>query len=379
MSGVLRRRESLIVFIILVATLHALAARAEVTLRGTTATPVDQVGARARVRGTLGEAVVGVARGGATEIRSGFSRPVLDTNGPAWTLGAFPNPYLEEFIDLVLVADEPLAEESISVEIDGASVAPERLAGAAYAWWVDNALSGPVATVLFRACGTDRSGNVGCFESALAARIVTAHAGGELVAADGHARIVIEPGALDRDAWVLAAALEGGALQLLVPTDLPVLLEFDARRGLPGIADPSRLRWSGSDGPIESWHDGASGRLSARASGAGIYRIDIGTPGSSRRVDAPRRIALAAAPSPFTTATTIRFDLAVPAEVRLEVLDVAGRLVARVVDSEELTAGPHTRTWEGTTLSGSAAPAGIYFLRMTTTDCDLVTKVVRLR
>ena len=153
MSRLLRRRKSLLVFTILVAALQAPVADAAVTLRGTMATPVDQAGPRARIRGTLGEPVVGVANGGGTQVRSGLRRPVLDAHGPIWTLGAFPNPDLGEFIDLVLVADEPLAEGSVTVEIGGTPVTPQRLAGNGYAAWIENALAGPIATTTQRSEG----------------------------------------------------------------------------------------------------------------------------------------------------------------------------------------------------------------------------------
>jgi hypothetical protein len=380
MSGRLRRLESLLVFTVLVAALQAPgAAIAATTLRGTLATPVDQVGPRARIRGTLGEAVVGTARGGGVEVRSGHRRPLVDTNGPIWTLGAFPNPYLEEFVDLVLVADEPLAEGSVTVEVDGAAAIPVRLAGTAEAWFVDNALSGSVAETSLRACGTDRAGNVGCFVSELAALIVEAPIGATLVLPGGAGRLVIDPGAIDADAWVVAATHGPDAVQVLGPSRLPMRLERAAGRAAADIDDVTRLHWIGPDGALDSWFDDATGRIVARGSGPGLYRVAVGAPGTSRRVAAPPAPAFAAAPNPFTARTTVAFELSAPGPVRLDVLDVAGRLVARLVDSVPFSAGSHARTWDGATDAGAAAPAGIYFIRMTAPDQARTTKVVRLR
>lgn len=373
------RRKSLLVFSILVAVLQAPVGDAATTLRGTLATPVDQAGPRARIRGTLGEAVVGTARGGGVEIRSGLRRPVVDTNGPLWTLGAFPNPYLEEFVDLVLVADELLAEGSVTVEIDGAAAVPVRLAGSAEAWFVDNALSGLVAKASLRACGTDRAGNVGCFVSELAALIVEAPIGAALVLPGGAGRIVIDPGALDTDAWVVAATHGNGAIQVLGPGTLPMQLEQEVRRAAADIDDVTRLYWIGPEGPLDSWLDVATGRLVAHSSAPGLYHVAVGAPGTSHRTEAPPAPAFAAAPNPFTARTTVAFDVSAPGAVRLDVLDVAGRLVARLVDSEHFSAGAHARTWDGTADTGATAPAGIYFIRMTAPDQARTTKVVRLR
>jgi hypothetical protein len=70
------------------------------------------------------------------------------------------------------------------------------------------------------------------------------------------------------------------------------------------------------------------------------------------------------APNPFGSATTVRF--AVPAEgpVNLEVFDVAGRRVARLVD-RVLVAGSHAATWDGRDASGSRVASGVYLYRLT--------------
>jgi hypothetical protein len=68
-------------------------------------------------------------------------------------------------------------------------------------------------------------------------------------------------------------------------------------------------------------------------------------------------------PNPFAGATTLRF--AVPAEgaVRLEVFDVAGRRVARLVDAV-LPAGGHAVTWDGRDAAGSRVASGVYLYRL---------------
>ena len=66
-----------------------------------------------------------------------------------------------------------------------------------------------------------------------------------------------------------------------------------------------------------------------------------------------------ASPNPFVAATTIRFVLEAPAEVRLAVYDVLGREVAVLVDGA-LDAGPHASVFDGRGL-----PPGTYVYRLT--------------
>lgn len=72
----------------------------------------------------------------------------------------------------------------------------------------------------------------------------------------------------------------------------------------------------------------------------------------------------AAAPNPFRQQTNIRFDLALegPARTTLRVIDVGGRTVASLVDSE-LSAGTYSYSWDGHGRSGEPLPSGVYFMR----------------
>lgn len=69
-------------------------------------------------------------------------------------------------------------------------------------------------------------------------------------------------------------------------------------------------------------------------------------------------------PNPFGTATKLAFTLAEPGAMRLEIVDIAGRSVATLVDSW-MTAGRHEFNWNGRNASGEPAPAGVYFARFT--------------
>ncbi len=72
-------------------------------------------------------------------------------------------------------------------------------------------------------------------------------------------------------------------------------------------------------------------------------------------------------PNPGSAPVTLHFELPEPAAARLDVYDVGGRLVRRLVKAE-LQAGPHEAMWDGLTDSGSPAVAGSYYLRLAVND-----------
>jgi len=70
-----------------------------------------------------------------------------------------------------------------------------------------------------------------------------------------------------------------------------------------------------------------------------------------------------AVPNPFNPSTTLVFELGSSAHVRLEVFDLAGRLVASLVN-EARSAGPHRVMWDGTDGKGHSMASGVYLYRL---------------
>lgn len=72
-------------------------------------------------------------------------------------------------------------------------------------------------------------------------------------------------------------------------------------------------------------------------------------------------------PNPFNPRTVIPFDLA-PGDgdvnVRLEILDLRGRVVATVLDGLRSRGRRHTATWDGTDRAGRRLPSGVYLARL---------------
>ena len=83
-------------------------------------------------------------------------------------------------------------------------------------------------------------------------------------------------------------------------------------------------------------------------------------------------------PNPFSPATTIRFSLAAPGDVRLAVYDVAGRLVAVLADGPS-DGSERTLEWHGVDSSGRAVASGVYFLRLESGGAVATRRMVLLR
>jgi hypothetical protein len=83
-------------------------------------------------------------------------------------------------------------------------------------------------------------------------------------------------------------------------------------------------------------------------------------------------------PNPFNPATTISFTLPVRDHVRLEIFDVRGQLVRRLLD-EPRDPGRHYEVWEGTDDRGVTVPAGIYVALLQAGDFKQSQKMALVR
>ena len=83
-------------------------------------------------------------------------------------------------------------------------------------------------------------------------------------------------------------------------------------------------------------------------------------------------------PNPFNPSTTIRFDIAHPAQASLRIYDVAGRLVRVLVD-EHLAAGRYEEAWDGRNDGGHKVSSGVYFYRLNTAEYEQTRKMILLR
>ena len=69
-------------------------------------------------------------------------------------------------------------------------------------------------------------------------------------------------------------------------------------------------------------------------------------------------------PNPFNPITTIGYYLPEEGQVTLEIYDVAGRLVTRLLDGAVQEQGPNSSQWDGRDASGREIASGIYIYRL---------------
>jgi hypothetical protein len=106
-----------------------------------------------------------------------------------------------------------------------------------------------------------------------------------------------------------------------------------------------------------------------------IYSTDV----ASDAVIAPSAIVeLGARPNPFNPTTTIYYALAESAPVRLTVHDIAGRLVATLVETVR-PAGRYAHEWHAVGRAGRPLASGVYFVCLEAGEDRRSTKLVLVR
>ncbi|RKZ32943.1 hypothetical protein DRQ33_05005 [bacterium] len=84
------------------------------------------------------------------------------------------------------------------------------------------------------------------------------------------------------------------------------------------------------------------------------------------------------APNPFNPATEISFQIPVDQNVRLEVVDIAGKVVRTLID-DKLPQGTHSVIWDGKNNLGDDMPSGIYLYRLRTDSNSITRKMTLIR
>ena len=83
-------------------------------------------------------------------------------------------------------------------------------------------------------------------------------------------------------------------------------------------------------------------------------------------------------PNPFNPSTEIGFSLPRPSEVVLDIYDISGKRVRRLLE-EHRPAGQHTAQWNGLDERGSPVVSGVYFYRLMAGKQSDSRKMILLR
>jgi hypothetical protein len=116
------------------------------------------------------------------------------------------------------------------------------------------------------------------------------------------------------------------------------------------------------------------GAMSLCKTPAGLSDVPVDGPPAA--VVLPVAALGVARPNPMVRATVIPLTQGSATDpVRLEIFDVTGRLVRRLVDGP-LPPGPHEFAWDGRAADGRAVAHGLYFYRMTAGDREESRKLL---
>ncbi len=336
-----------------------------------------------------------------------------DETGPVLEVAVLQNPYLTSYLDLYIVSDEPLETGSANLEVDGESVTLELVDGPENVWRSDYRLSktGPIDLV---ATVRDQAGNETTDAGSFGAAKISSSSGGIARSVDGTFSFAVSPGSVERDTYILVFDGGDGSSQktvgsfpegaVLVPGNhmsktgknrrslsytvnsiLPgtlrsaaeVIFDYDGT-ALDG-ASPDRLQIERAEsGFLETWVDEARSTASASTDGAGVFYLAIGASGSASPIDPLFARLEPNFPNPFNPTTSVRFEIRAPQHVRLDVFDIAGRLVRRLVDNR-LSAGTHSVIWDGMDGAGGEAASGVYFTRLAAGKTSETRKITLIR
>jgi len=125
-------------------------------------------------------------------------------------------------------------------------------------------------------------------------------------------------------------------------------------------------------------------RIELEISLHGIYCLDsvlsvISAPQAVVGAENGEALALTISPSLFHASTEVAFTLARESDVDLRVFDATGREARCLVRDQRWGPGPHRLTWDGRLAAGTEAPAGLYLMRLTTSEGPVARGVVKLQ
>ena len=167
----------------------------------------------------------------------------------------------------------------------------------------------------------------------------------------------------------------------VVDTDMPIVLaawggynEYGVN--LPGYetGDSIELRlYSLSEGRelyVQSDLDGSQYGMTPITSGTGVVLTSDAVP---MAYDLMQNY-----PNPFNPSTSIGFTLPEASHVTLNVYDMAGRLVATLVEGS-LDEGVHMLEWDGLDSAGEMVSAGVYIYALESSDMVMTKKMILMK
>jgi len=187
-------------------------------------------------------------------------------------------------------------------------------------------------------------------------------------------------------AFVQPVAATLGGLYVIFEFPAGSAFAFPGTGGGPAVGyaegDEGSVGWISGDG--ETWMRLADSHrfcvvpvLVPYEEGMAVLRLVGGTEEVAEN-DAVRTPYLSVGPSPFNPKTEIRFGLVRAVRTTLDVFNVRGWRVVRLVD-DVLPAGRHQVTWTGRDQAGRQVASGVYFARLKAGAVTLTRRMVVVR
>ncbi len=320
----------------------------------------------------------------------------VDDIPPTYGIGVLQSTFLNAYLDFIIVGSEVLAERpEIRFEMGDIDSLLTTLN-------VDVQRNTFHATYRLTSVGTgkvtvngeDLSGNKSEASKNFSVSIARGAKGGTITASSAKLMITVPPGATSKDTYITLVPV---ALDELPPGDAPAVDVAGGpfRLSLGAAEGGARLAWSGFDDPpagkeprlhllgsstwtpVEGVFDAATGTLRATLPGSSTFLVSYGA--ATGTLPVPLAIRLDRnRPNPFNPVTTIDFHLTRRAVVRLEIYDITGRIVRRLVDGT-VPAGTTSVVWDGRDRSGRPAQSGVYFSRLRVENQSRTGKLILIR
>lgn len=305
--------------------------------------------------------------------------PIMDIGSPAAIAGTIPlgtASFGPPIPDTGITADLVLVDDDDGVTSD----ACQTLVNA-------SELSGKIALIDRGSCTFVSKALNAQAAGAIAAVIVNNVAGSTPIGLGGSDPSVSIP-------TVSITKADGDTIKAHLASGVSVTLTYDSTmlsgadaQGRVKLYAPSTLRvgssishWDVSATPSLLMEPSATSGLSDDVDLTLYHFEDLGWLDLATDAAAPPRVTqlMQNVPNPFNPSTRIAFTLASDRATRLEIYDVAGRLVRRLVD-EKLPAGDHAVVWNGRDERQQEVSSGVYFYRLAGAGLELRRRMVLLR
>ncbi len=109
-----------------------------------------------------------------------------------------------------------------------------------------------------------------------------------------------------------------------------------------------------------------------------VLHLGAAEPGGEAKPDGDPDAGMTMFPNPFNASTEIRFSLPMAGHAVLDVYDLHGRRVVRIL-SEDLSAGAHSVDWSGVDEAGRSVASGVYLAKLRSGSVDFSRSFVLLK